>query len=298
MKRWWVVTTLSVLDAVLWGLGYWNARPSRVARRLRRYVARSPVPVRPKPLGQHFMKSLSRFGAFLRQFSSDNRRRGQNDLLERAGIDWDPELLDAVRVTAAGVGAVLVGTMGYFGFGRAAPIGLLLGAGAGYFAPVLWLRRRVDARQRAFRGALPDALDVLVICLRAGLGFHAAVAEYVHSAQGVVAGAFHKYLSDLSLGRSVEEAWAEMSRLYPGEDLAVLSTHLIQALRMGTPVTDALEVQASHARALARQRAEEGARSLSAKLVLPLIAFIFPQVFLIGLGPVALRLFGPGGPLR
>src|SRR5579875_3674384 len=273
MKRWWVVTTLSVLDAVLWGLGYWNARPSRVARRLRRYVARSPVPVRPKPLGQHFMKSLSRFGAFLRQFSSDNRRRGQNDLLERAGIDWDPELLDAVRVTA-------------------------VGAGAGYFAPVLGLRRRVDARQRAFRGALPDALDVLVICLRAGLGFHAAVAEYVHSAQGVVAGAFHKYLSDLSLGRSVEEAWAEMSRLYPGEDLAVLSTHLIQALRMGTPVTDALEVQASHARALARQRAEEGARSLSAKLVLPLIAFIFPQVFLIGLGPVALRLFGPGGPLR
>lgn len=100
------------------------------------------------------------------------------------------------------------------------------------------------------------------------------------------------------MGQTVEGALDEMVVRYPGDEVGVFCANLAQALRLGTPLADALEEQASHARAVALRRAEEAARGLSAKLVLPLVAFIFPQVFLIGLGPVALRLFGPGGVLR
>lgn len=160
------------------------------------------------------------------------------------------------------------------------------------------MARRGDARAREFERALPDALDVLAICLRAGLGIQAAVAEYARSASGIAAEAFGRYLADLALGRTAEDGLAAMARRYPGDDLAVVAAALAQGVRLGAPLAETLEEQAAHFRALALRRAEEGARRLSTRLVLPLVAFIFPQVFIIGLGPVALRLLGPGGALR
>ena len=134
--------------------------------------------------------------------------------------------------------------------------------------------------------------------LRAGLSLPAAVAEVADSAPGVVGQAFRGYLADLAFGRTLEEGLAELVRRYPVEALAAVVSTLGQSARLGSPLADALQAQASHLRRMALRRAEEAARVLAVKLVLPLVVCVFPQVFIIGLGPVALKLLGPGGLLR
>ena len=148
-------------------------------------------------------------------------------------------------------------------------------------------RRRADAR--ALQKALPDALDTLALCLRAGLSLHAAVAEYAGSAPGVAGQAFRGYLADLAVGRTPEEALADLARRFPGDEIAAVAAAVAQSLRIGAPLADVFEAQAAHARRVALHSAREGAQKLSTHLVLPLVLFFFPVVFLIGLGPVALK---------
>jgi tight adherence protein C len=148
-------------------------------------------------------------------------------------------------------------------------------------------RRAADLR--ALRRALPDALDTLALCLRAGLGLHAAVAEYAKTATGAAGDAFRGYLADLTVGRAPDEALATLARRYPLDEIGAAAAAIAQSLRLGAPLAEVLETQAAHCRAMSLHRAREAAQRLSTQLVLPLVAFIFPVVFLIGLGPVALR---------
>ncbi len=301
MSGWWGVSALAALDAALWIIVYQDSRPSSADRRLLVYAARTPAGARTHPslwkrIGTPILRAIA---AGLRPFASATRRRLIADRLMRAGLDWDPALFDGLKImgalagfSAAAVAASQVtlpgGAVGW----------MALAGGLGHLGPGIWVRHRSDTRERAFRKALPDALDVLAICLRAGLGFHAAVAEYARNASGVAGDAFRRYLSDLALGRTPEDGLTEMARRYPGDDLAVVTAALIQGIRLGSPIAEILEEQAAHFRVLALRRAEEAARALSTRLVLPLVAFVFPQVFIIGLGPVALRLIGPGGLFR
>jgi pilus assembly protein TadC len=174
------------------------------------------------------------------------------------------------------------------------------GAGGQDREPAAEYRRRAIRRSdlRALRRALPDALDVLALCLRAGLGLHAAVAEYANSATGIAADAFRSYLGALTVGRAPDEALADLARRYPVDEMAALAAAAAQSLRIGAPLADVLEAQAGHCRTLSLHRAREGAQRLSTQLVLPLVAFIFPVVFIIGLGPVALRVGRVLGLLR
>jgi pilus assembly protein TadC len=151
--------------------------------------------------------------------------------------------------------------------------------------------RRAGSRRelRALRHAFPDALDTLAICLRAGLGLHAAVAEYAKIAPGAAGDAFRAYLNDLAVGRPPDDALESLARRYPIDEVAATAAAVAQSLRLGTPLADVFEAQAAHCRTLALHRAREAAQKLSTQLVLPLVVFIFPVVFIIGLGPIALK---------
>jgi len=299
VSGWWGTAALAAADAALWTVVCRDRPPSGADRRLWAHVARRPAASAPRPSPAAALAgALVHAASLLRALGSGARRRRDADLLARAGLEWDPALLDVLRIAgaAAGAGAGAVAASGGL------PGGLLgwaaLAGALGYLGPGVWVGRRAGARRREFQRALPDALDVLAICLRAGLGLHAAVAEYARSASGIAGEAFRRYLADLALGRTPEDGLAEMVRRYPTEDLVVASAALLQGLRLGSPLAEILQEQAAHARSLALRRAEESARQLSTRLVLPLVVFIFPQVFIIGLGPVALRLLGPGGLLR
>jgi pilus assembly protein TadC len=157
---------------------------------------------------------------------------------------------------------------------------------------------RRAAEARALRRALPDALDTFVLCLRAGLGLHAAVAEYAKTATGAAGEVFRGYLADLALGRTPDAALAGLTRRYPLDELAAVTAAVAQSLRIGAPLADVLEMQAAHCRTMSLHRAREAAQRLSTQLVLPLVAFIFPVVFLIGLAPVALKVARLIGVIR
>lgn len=217
----------------------------------------------------------------------------------RAALEWAPETLAALQLVSGAALAIAAPVTAHLG-GVPGPDWAWGASGwvSGYLQPSLWVRRRGICRIREFERELPGALDVLVIGLRAGLSLPAAVAEYAGSGRGVTPKAFHAYLTDLALGRTPDEAMAEMVRRYPGDALSVVAATLAQSVRLGSPLADALEAQASHLRRLMLRRAEEAARGLAVRLVLPLVVCVFPQVFIIGLGPVALKLLGPGGPLR
>ena len=154
------------------------------------------------------------------------------------------------------------------------------------------------AELRALRKALPDALDTLALCLRAGLGLHEAAAEYAKSATGAAGDAFRGYLAELAVGRAPDDALEGLARRYPLDEVAVLAAAVAQSLRIGAPLAEVLEAQAAHCRTLMLHRSREAAHRLSTQLVLPLVAFIFPVVFIIGLGPVALRIARLVGMIR
>lgn len=159
-------------------------------------------------------------------------------------------------------------------------------------------RRGRAAELRALRKALPDALDTLALCLRAGLGLHEAAAEYAKSATGAAGDAFRGYLAELAVGRAPDDALEGLARRYPLDEVAVLAAAVAQSLRIGAPLAEVLEAQAAHCRTLMLHRSREAAHRLSTQLVLPLVAFIFPVVFIIGLGPVALRIARLVGMIR
>lgn len=151
---------------------------------------------------------------------------------------------------------------------------------------------------RALRQALPDALDTLALCLRAGVGLHEAVAEYAKTATGAAGDAFRGYLAELAVGRAPDDALEGLARRYPLDEVAAAAAAVAQSLRIGAPLAEVFETQAAHCRALVLHRSREAAHKLSTQLVLPLVAFFFPAVFIIGLGPVALRIARLAGVIR
>jgi Flp pilus assembly protein TadB len=140
------------------------------------------------------------------------------------------------------------------------------------------------------RKGLPDALDTLAVCLRAGLGLHAAVAEYATTATGFTGDVFRGYLAELAVGKAPDDALADLAGRFPLDEVAAVAAAVAQSLRIGAPLAEVFEAQAAHCRTLALHRARENAQRLSTQLVLPLVVFIFPVVFIIGLGPVALKI--------
>lgn len=301
MTGWWDVWGLAALDVLLWTAARGAGRSSPALRRLRRYLSdRRPtarrVPSMWRRVGQ---PAGARVALALRRLTSQARRRRAADGLARAALEWAPETLVALALASGAALAVAAPVAAHLG-GVPGPDWAwgAFGWGIGYLQPGLWVRRRGTFRIREFERELPSALDVLVIGLRSGLSLPAAVAEYAGSGRGVAATAFRAYLTDLTLGRTPEEGMAEMVRRYPGDALSVVAATLAQSVRLGSPLADALEAQASHLRRLMLRRAEEAARGLAVRLVLPLVVCVFPQVFIVGLGPVALRLLGPDGMLR
>ena len=170
---------------------------------------------------------------------------------------------------------------------------LLMAAIAGYLLPELWLGWRVRARQHRLRKGLPDALDLLVICIEAGLGLDQALLRVSQELQIT-----HRELSqelqlvnlEMRVGKTRLDALRELSRRTGLEDIKSLVTMLIQTERFGTSVAESLRVHADDLRVRRRQRAEEQGAKTSVKMVPPLVFFIFPALMVVILGPAVISL--------
>lgn len=166
---------------------------------------------------------------------------------------------------------------------------LLVGLAAlGYFLPNLFLERRIAYRKREIFESFPDAMDLIIVCVEAGLGLDAALArvgEEMHMRSPILGEELHLINLELRAGSSRERALRNLALRTGVEDIDTLVAMLVQSDRFGTSVADSLRVHADNLRTKRRLRAEERAAKIAVKLLFPLIFFIFPSMLLVLLGP-------------
>jgi len=169
----------------------------------------------------------------------------------------------------------------------------VVAAACGYYAPVLWLRRAIAARKDALQRAIPDALDLMVVCVEAGLGLDQAigrVGEEVHRTHPELSDELNILALELRTGVSRQEALRNLAQRTDLEEVRNLVALLVQTDRFGTSIGQALRVHADSMRTTRRLKAEELAAKLPVKLLLPLIFFIFPSMFIVVLGPAGIKM--------
>lgn len=165
----------------------------------------------------------------------------------------------------------------------------------GLYMPNLWLKSRVSRRQKRIALELPDALDMMSICVEAGLGFEAAMQKVAAHSDGELAVELRRVISEIRVGVRRTEALRHMVMRTGVPDVASFVAVLVQADKLGVAIRDVLNTQAEQMRIRRRQRAEEAARKAPLKMLFPLIVFIFPSLFIVLLGPAVprlIRIFG------
>jgi tight adherence protein C len=169
----------------------------------------------------------------------------------------------------------------------------VLTAACGYYAPALWLRKAIGSRKDALQRAIPDALDLMVVCVEAGLGLDQAigrVGEEVKRAHPELSDELNILALELRTGVSRQEALRNLAHRTDLEEVRTLVAMLVQTDRFGTSIGQALRVHADAMRTTRRLKAEELAAKLPVKLLLPLIFFIFPTIFIVVIGPACIKI--------
>jgi tight adherence protein C len=272
-----------------------------VAQRLQVYGGEKPLTIEEielqKPFSERALRPMiEKLGALLSRSTPEQARKTLQNQLDLAGRPGNltPEDFGAVRIVAAAVVAAIGLLLGLLlGSPLYTVLGLAVGAILGYFVPTLWLRQKVNGRRKEILKGLPDAMDLLVIAVDAGLGFDAALARVVEKQKGALSDEFAKVLREVSLGRPRLEAMDEMGRSSGVEDLHNFIQAIIQSEQFGTGVGKILRIQADEMRRKRRQRAQEQGAQATLKMMLPMVGCIFPTLWIVLLGPAALILLAP-----
>jgi tight adherence protein C len=167
-------------------------------------------------------------------------------------------------------------------------------AAFGWIFPPFYLRSRVKSRQKAIVRALPDALDMMVVCVEAGLALNQAllrVSEEIVHISPLMGEQLALVNLEIRAGTAREEALRNLGERTGVSDVRSLVTMLIQTDRFGTSIATALRVHADTMRTKRRQRAEEAAAKTTIKLVFPLVLFIFPAMFVVILGAAVIQIY-------
>ena len=216
--------------------------------------------------------------------------------LEHAGFrnEAAPGIFLSLKFAGLMIGFALAGgAMVFTGFNQASLIRVVGSAGVMFYFPDLilwWLGRR---RKQAIFLSLPDALDLMVVCVEAGLGLDQAmrkVAEELKKSHRVIAGEFSIANFQLQMGKSRREVLQRLGSRTGVDDVRSLAAVLIQAEKFGASVGQALRVQSDSMRTRRAQLAEEKAAKTAVQLIFPLVLFIFPGIFVVLVGPAAITM--------
>jgi tight adherence protein C len=197
---------------------------------------------------------------------------------------WTPDRI----LAAKGLGLFILGGLGAL-YGLRT-IGLLIvgaavAATAGFFLPDVLLYNAGVKRQEKIQKALPDALDMLTVCVEAGLGFDAALAQVARNTTGPLAAEFSRVLQEMQIGKSRSQALRAMTDRTTVPELRSFVSALVQAGELGITIADVLREQAKEMRLRRRQRAEEKAQKVPVKILFPLVVCLFPSMFIVIIGP-------------
>ncbi|MBV9131355.1 MAG: type II secretion system F family protein [Chloroflexi bacterium] len=205
----------------------------------------------------------------------------------------------SLQTAFAGCGS-LVGVVLMLNLGaRGIAVVMLLGA-LGWFAPTLWLAQRRRARVRQMTRDLPTVIDLLSLSLQAGMGLDRAIRVVSERVESPLSDELRRVLGDISLGLSRRESFTRLSDRLQSDDIRLLTTSIVQSEQLGTSLVGTIKTQSHQLRVSRRRAAEAAALKAPIKMLVPMVLFILPALFLVVLGPaginVGLALTGGGHP--
>lgn len=249
---------------------------------------------------------LRRFGEFATRFTPQNALQDITRKLELGGKAgrMDAPMFFSLRFVGAGV----VGVVSFLLFTltvvktetvSTAVLYSLIGTVIGFFFPQLWLDSEIKKRQKEVQKAMPDALDLLTICVEAGLGFDAAMSNVAQKWDNELSLAFARTIRETQLGKVRRDAMKSMAERIDLPEMTSFVAAVVQSEQLGVSMAKVLRIQADQMRLRRRQIAEELAHQAPVKMLLPMVGFIFPSIFIVLMAPAVFRmmrvpLFGGG----
>lgn len=210
-----------------------------------------------------------------------------------AGKPMRPATFHALVVA---VGALLAGTYVLVMFivydGKPAAVALLPGAFLGLFGaylPLFWLSSQAHRRQAVMLKGLPDSMDLVTICVEAGLGLDAAFHRVAEKQAGPFVDEIRQMLSEIGLGKTRRQALVDLAGRTDLDEIRSFVNGVVQAEQLGTSLAQVLRVQSQRVRVRRRQRAEQEARRAPVKMVFPLVFCLMPSLFIFILGPIIIN---------
>ena len=240
---------------------------------------------------------INRIGEFSARFTPQKAIQDTARKMELAGNPWpiDAATFLAIRFILA----VLLGGLAIAAFAGSPSWstsdkmmfigGAILG---GFYLPHIMLTTKISRRQKEVRNAMPDALDLLTICVEAGLGFDAAMSKVAEKWETELSLAFARAIREIQLGKLRRDALKDMSDRLGIPELTSFVAAIIQSEQLGVSLAKVLRIQSDQMRVRRRQRAEEEAHKAPIKMIIPLALLVFPSIMIIILTPAVMQIMG------
>ncbi len=237
---------------------------------------------------------LSKFSLLLTRMMPTEKESALNQKIMMAGANEKiapRELLVIKYLASAGTAFLLWMLGGLFAKSiiQSALMGVI-GLGLGWILPEYFINKKAQARKTELEKGLPDVLDLLTVSVEAGLGFDGAMMKVVEKTKSVLSEEFRTALQEVKMGKPRAEALRDMSNRTGADDLSTFTGSVILADQLGISIGNILRLQSEQIRQKRRQRAEEMALKAPVKILIPLIMFIFPAIFVVLLGPAIIQI--------
>lgn len=291
-----LVVFVMASSAVLLVFTLVSGRNNRLDARLDDLTGRGDLPQQPDTVAHFARTALPRMGTALVPNDEEERTLLKSRLVHAGfyGRQAMPIFLGVklLLMVAPALVGLMAGTVGIFTVQYGVVGGGCLGI-LGMIGPSFWLDKMKGKRQSRFRRALPDALDVLVICLEGGLSMPGAlrrISGELRAAHPELATELNVVQREVQLGRSTGEAMQQMGIRTDLEEVRSLASVITQSEKFGASLVKSLRVHADTLRQKRRQRAEEMAAKAATYVLFPTLLFIFPAIFVVILGPAAFQI--------
>lgn len=250
-----------------------------------------------QPLSERVVLPMARrLGEIALRFTPQNAVQQTSRKLELAGnpARLDPTLYWALRFLGISLAFLImflasIAPRGSFLKGKGLIYGIPAGA-IGFYLPELWLGGKINRRQKNIRHAMPDALDLLTICVEAGLGFDAAMAKVHEKWDNELSMAFGRVIREVQLGKLRREALRDMAERLGIPEMTSFVAAVIQSEQLGVSMATVLRIQSDQMRVKRRQHAEEEANKAPIKMLFPMAFLIFPSICIVLMTPAILML--------
>jgi tight adherence protein C len=289
-------------------LAIWSMNPSApsnadvVEGRLRAYETGRPLSVAEielaTPFGDRVIRpALQRIGHLLEQTMPEKARQRIHLDLYLAGRPGALAASDFIAIRYVVTGILCCAGIG-IGLISGKPVliavGAAAGAGLGLVLPTLWLRQKVGDRRHEIKFVLPDVIDVLVVCVEAGLTFEAALERVAEKYDHALAEEFVRVLQEIRIGRPRLEALNDMATRAGVDELNNFVQAVIQSEQLGSGIVKVLRIQSDEIREKRLLQAQEQGGRASLKMLLPMVGCIFPTLWVILLGPALILIMHSG----